>query len=70
MHELRPHNIRVTLLSPSGVPTAFNVEDRSEKPLKDGLLTPKELADAVVSVLEMDDRGFIPEVEVWATNPF
>jgi len=70
MHELRPHNIRVTLLSPSGVPTAFNVEDRTEKPLKDGLLTPKELADAVVSVLEMEDRGFIPEVEVWATNPF
>lgn len=70
MHELRPHNIRVTLLSPSGVPTAFNVEDRSEKPLKDGLLTPKELADTVVSVLEMDNRGFIPEVEVWATNPF
>ena len=70
MHELRPHNIRVTLLSPSGVPTAFNVESREEKPLKDGLLTPKELADAVVAVLTMDDRGFIPEVEVWATNPF
>jgi len=57
-------------LSPSGVPTAFNVESREEKPLKDGLLTPKELADAVVAVLTMDDRGFIPEVEVWATNPF
>ena len=70
MHELRPHNIRVTLLSPSGVPTAFNVEDRTEKPLKDGLLTPVELAYTVVSILEMDQRGFIPEVEVWATNPF
>ncbi|MDA8788282.1 SDR family NAD(P)-dependent oxidoreductase [Schleiferiaceae bacterium] len=70
MHELRPHNIRVTLLSPSAVPTAFNVESREEKDLKDGLLTPNELAHAVVSVLEMDNRGFIPELEVWATNPF
>ena len=70
MHELRPHNIRVTLLSPSAVPTAFNVGTREEKPLKDKLLTPMELAYTLKSVLEMDDRGFIPEVEVWATNPF
>ena len=70
MHELRPHNIRVTLLSPSAVPTAFNVGTIEEKPLKDKLLTPMELAYTLKSVLEMDDRGFIPEVEVWATNPF
>lgn len=68
--ELRPHNIRVMLINPSGVPTAFNVPDRTEKSLKEKLLTPSEIAHAAVSVLEMDDRGFIPELGVWATNPF
>lgn len=68
--ELRPFNIRVMLVNPSAVPTAFNVENREEKPLKDNMLRPEELAHAMVSALAMDDRGFIPELGVWATNPF
>ena len=28
-----------------------------------------EIALAIVSMLAMEDRGFIPEVTVWATNP-
>lgn len=68
--ELRPHNIRVILINPSEVPTAFNQEDRSERPLEDGKLTPSEIAYAIKSALEMDDRGFIPELSVWATNPW
>lgn len=68
--ELRRHNIRVMQINPSAVPTAFNVGDRSEKPLEDNKLTPTEIAHAVKSMLEMDSRGFIPELAVWATNPF
>jgi 3-oxoacyl-[acyl-carrier protein] reductase len=34
------------------------------------MLTPNEIAHAAVAVLELDDRGFIPELGVWATNPF
>jgi 3-oxoacyl-[acyl-carrier protein] reductase len=68
--ELRKHNVRVMQVNPSAVPTAFNVGDRSEKPLEDNKLTPAEIAHAVKSVLEMDSRGFIPELAVWATNPF
>ena len=67
--ELRKHDIRVILINPSEVPTAFNVDDRSEKELTDGKLTPMEIAHTIVSSLEMDKRGFIPEVTVWATNP-
>ncbi|MDG1158297.1 MAG: SDR family NAD(P)-dependent oxidoreductase [Flavobacteriales bacterium] len=67
--ELRQHNIRVILVNPSEVPTAFNVADRTEKELSDGKLTPTEIAHTIVSALEMDKRGFIPEVTVWATNP-
>lgn len=67
--ELRQHNIRVILVNPSEVPTAFNVADRTEKELSEGKLTPREIAHTIVSALEMDKRGFIPEVTVWATNP-
>ena len=33
-------------------------------------LTTKEIAHAITSAIEMDDRGFINELNVWATNPF
>jgi 3-oxoacyl-[acyl-carrier protein] reductase len=29
----------------------------------------EEIAHAVRTALEMDDRGFIPELSVFATNP-
>ena len=41
--------------------------DREPSPKK---LRGKEIADAIIGALEMDDRGFIPEFAVWATNPF
>ena len=68
--ELRPHNIRVIQINPSYVPTAFGQEDRREKSDEPGKLTPVEIAHAIVAALEMDDRGFIPELSVFATNPF
>lgn len=67
--ELRKDNIRVMLVNPSEVPTAFAQEDRTERPLEESKLTPMEIAHTVKSILEMDNRGFIPEVTVWATNP-
>ena len=68
--ELRRNNIRVIQVNPSEVPTAFGTPNREEKPLVDNKLTPLEIAHTVKSVLEMDDRGYIPEVTVHATNPF
>ena len=67
--ELRTHNVRVMLLNPSEVVTEFfgrsgrNQEDNPSK------LHPHEIAQAAVAMLEMEDRGFIPELSVWATNP-
>lgn len=68
--ELRPHNVRVIQINPSEVPTAFGKADREEKELEEKKLTPDEIAHATVSALKMDARGFIPELTVWATNPF
>jgi 3-oxoacyl-[acyl-carrier protein] reductase len=65
--ELRKYNI---LVNPSEVTTAFGDDERKEKPEVKNRLRPLEIAHTIVSTLEMDDRGFIPEVTVWATNPF
>ncbi len=68
--ELRTHNVRVIQINPSEVPTAFSVPDRIERPLDDKKLSPKEIADVLIATLKMDRRGFVPEVTVFATNPF
>lgn len=68
--ELRKDNIRVCLVNPSEVTTAFNQSDRIEREEVANKLTSTEIAETICNVLEMDDRGFIPEVSVWATNPF
>ncbi|MCS7054264.1 MAG: SDR family oxidoreductase [Ignavibacterium sp.] len=68
--ELRKYNIRVILINPSEVTTAFNNPNGIERPEEPKKLRPFEIAHAIVSSLEMDDRGFIPELTIWATNPF
>ena len=68
--ELRPHNIRVSQVNPSEVPTAFANKERVERKEIDNKLTTKEIAHAITSAIEMDERGFINELNVWATNPF
>ena len=68
--ELRKDNIRVFLVNPSEVTTAFNQSDRQEREAVSNKLTPFEIAHVIISGLEMDDRGFVPETNIWATNPF
>ena len=68
--ELRPHNIRVCQVNPSEVTTAFGNSERVERENLDNKLTPKEISHSIISAIEMDDRGFINELNIWATNPF
>jgi 3-oxoacyl-[acyl-carrier protein] reductase len=68
--ELRPHNVRVTLVNPSEVQTPFFGKVGVEQQLSEKKLRPSEIAAAIVGALEIDDRGFIPEFSVFATNPF
>jgi 3-oxoacyl-[acyl-carrier protein] reductase len=68
--ELRKYNVRVILINPSEVITAFDEPDGREREEVSNKLRGVEIAHTIVSALEMDDRGFIPEVTVWATNPF
>jgi 3-oxoacyl-[acyl-carrier protein] reductase len=68
--ELRRHNVRVMLVNPSEVVTSFAKTAGYEQDVSPKKLTPKEIADAIVGMLKVDDRGFIPEFSVFATNPF
>jgi 3-oxoacyl-[acyl-carrier protein] reductase len=68
--ELRKHNIRVMLINPSEVTTAFASIERIERNEVPNKLSSTEIATAIKGVLEMDNRGFVPELSVWATNPF
>ncbi|MDC3050493.1 SDR family NAD(P)-dependent oxidoreductase, partial [Flavobacteriales bacterium] len=68
--ELRPFNIRVCQLNPSEVTTAFNNDERKEREELNNKLSPKEIAHSILSILEMNKKGFITELNVWATNPF
>jgi 3-oxoacyl-[acyl-carrier protein] reductase len=66
--ELRRHNIRVFLVNPSEVQTDWG--GRKRETLHPRKLVAQDIARAVVGVLEIDDRGFVPEFAVFATNPF
>jgi len=68
--ELRRHDIRVTLVNPSEVMTNFAAKAGVERARSDKKLTPREIASAVVGALKVDARGFVPELSVFATNPF
>ncbi len=68
--ELRKNNIRVMLINPSEVQTDFFVNSGNEvRPYNPTKLEAIEIAHTIVSMLQMNDRGFITEATVWATNP-
>ena len=68
--ELRRHNVRVMLVNPSEVLTGFASKLGREQAVSKKKLRPEEIATAIIGALKVDDRGFIPEFSVFATNPF
>jgi 3-oxoacyl-[acyl-carrier protein] reductase len=67
--ELRKHNVRVMLVNPSEVLTDFAATAGLPQKANESKLRGEEIAHAVKAILEMDDRGFAPELSVFATNP-
>jgi 3-oxoacyl-[acyl-carrier protein] reductase len=68
--DLRKYNVRVMEINPSYVATAFGTKDGVQKEEEPNKLTGTEIAFAIKAALEMDSRGFMPELSIWATNPF
>lgn len=70
--ELRQHNIRVMQVNPSEVLTSFGEGQSSATPAKPDnptKLHPQDIAQLIVGMLEIEDRGFVTESTIWATNP-
>ncbi len=67
--ELRPHNIRVFLINPSEVLTNFGAAAGYTQKPNPTKLRGEDIAHMIKAVLEMDDRGFTPELTIFATNP-
>jgi 3-oxoacyl-[acyl-carrier protein] reductase len=68
--ELRQSNIRVMQVNPSEVLTDFGATTRDKnRPDNPSKLHAPDIADLIASMLEMEDRGFVTESTIWATNP-
>jgi 3-oxoacyl-[acyl-carrier protein] reductase len=69
MQEVRKHNIRVSVLTPSTVVTdlAYNSNLIGDKPER--VMQPEDLAEFMVAQLKLNRRIFIKEAGMWSTNP-
>lgn len=67
--ELRQHDVRVMQINPSEVITEFAARAGGQQADNPTKLHGEDIAHAIVSMLEMDDRGFTTELTVFATNP-
>jgi 3-oxoacyl-[acyl-carrier protein] reductase len=67
--ELRKHDIRVMTVNPSEVQTEFFTESGTPRPRSERKLQGIDIAHAIVSMLAIEDRGFVTDMTVWATNP-
>lgn len=67
--ELRKYNIRVTQINPSEVITEFADKIGHTSVDPDRKLKGKEIAEVIFSTLSLSNIAFVPEINVWATNP-
>jgi 3-oxoacyl-[acyl-carrier protein] reductase len=67
--ELRKNNIRVMQVNPSEVQTNFFANAGRPRGTNPSKLDGEEIAHTICSMLSMEDRGFITDATVWATNP-
>jgi 3-oxoacyl-[acyl-carrier protein] reductase len=68
--ELRQHNVRVMQVNPSEVQTSFGTQQsKPAGPQNETKLNASDIAQLIASMLETEDRGFVTESTIWATNP-
>ena len=67
--ELRQYNVRVFLVNPSEVITNFGAAAGLPQKENTTKLRGDDIAWMIKAALEMNDRGFTPELTVFATNP-
>ncbi|UTH14152.1 SDR family NAD(P)-dependent oxidoreductase [Macrococcus equipercicus] len=66
MKEMRKHNIRTFTINPSAVLTDLIGEPSLER---DTMIHAEDVADVIVSQLQLNRRVFVKTNQIWATNP-
>lgn len=66
LKEMRPHNIRVSYLTPSAVNTSLIGNTKLQE---DTMTQPEDIADIIVNNLKIHPRTLVKNTEMWATNP-
>ncbi|HLR70557.1 MAG TPA: 3-ketoacyl-ACP reductase [Pseudogracilibacillus sp.] len=67
--EARKHDIRVTALTPSTVVTDLAIDQGLVKGDEEDVLQPEDLAQLMVSQLQLNKRVFVKSAGLWTTNP-
>lgn len=69
--ELRTSNVRVMQVNPSEVQNEFgeHAGRPARKSVNPSKLVSEDIAHVIVSLLQLEDRGFVTDAAVWATNP-
>ena len=67
-YEARASNVRVTCVYPSTVNTDL-VKKAGMDLAPERAIQPEDVANAVVSLVAMDDRAMTTALEIWQTNP-
>lgn len=70
MQEVRRHNIRVSVLTPSLVDTEFTRGRDSEPRDPNKFMQAEDIAEHIIGLLQLEQRIFIKTSAQWATNPF
>lgn len=66
LKEMRPHNIRVSYLTPSAVNTSLIGNTKLDE---ETMTQPEDIAHIIVNNLKIHPRTLVKNTEMWATNP-
>ncbi len=69
LREVRDHNIRVIVVTPSSVDSSERESRQILKGGKGARLRAEDVAETVVAAIKLPPRALVREVELWATNP-
>jgi 3-oxoacyl-[acyl-carrier protein] reductase len=69
MLEVRKHNIRVVAVCPGSVATPFMDKQLRERPNRDRVLAPDDVAHVVLASLTVAERAMVSELDIRPTNP-
>ncbi len=67
--ELRQHNVRVMQMNPSEVQTEFGRGGQPRTEYDPTRLRAEDVAHVIVSLITLEQRGFVTDTTLWATRP-